>query len=160
MELLICALAALAAGIGTGMAGLSAATIMVPIMIVLCPSFAGETGAYHATAIALAADILQFLHNLYVGNDLCLFDSLQALILLDFHIVSSCICNLHYFSEKSPDDCDHHSGQQIGYFYFLSPHQIHTHTENQHVANQRQIIQRGSRHERPQKPRQSGNASL
>lgn len=31
---------------------------MVPILIVLCPSFAGETGAYHATAIALASDIL------------------------------------------------------------------------------------------------------
>ena len=48
MELLICALAALAAGIGTGLAGLSAATVMVPIMIVLCPSFVGETGAYHS----------------------------------------------------------------------------------------------------------------
>ena len=51
-------LAALAAGVGTGLAGLSAATVMVPILIVLCPSFAGETGAYHATAIALASDIL------------------------------------------------------------------------------------------------------
>lgn len=50
--------AALAAGIGTGLAGLSAATVMVPILIVLCPSFAGENGAYHATAIALASDIL------------------------------------------------------------------------------------------------------
>lgn len=50
--------AALGAGIGTGLAGLSAATVMVPILIVLCPSFAGETGAYHATAIALASDIL------------------------------------------------------------------------------------------------------
>lgn len=50
--------AALAAGIGTGLAGLSAATVMVPILIVLCPSFSGETGAYHATAIALASDIL------------------------------------------------------------------------------------------------------
>ncbi|MDO4740458.1 MAG: TSUP family transporter [Eubacteriales bacterium] len=58
MELLLCALAALAAGVGTGLAGLSAATVMVPVMIVLCPSFAGETGAYHATAIALASDIL------------------------------------------------------------------------------------------------------
>ena len=58
MELFLCALAALAAGVGTGLAGLSAATIMVPVMIVLCPSFAGETGAYHATAIALASDIL------------------------------------------------------------------------------------------------------
>ena len=58
MELLICALAALAAGVGTGLAGLSAATVMVPVMLVLCPSFASETGAYHATAIALASDIL------------------------------------------------------------------------------------------------------
>ena len=58
MELLLIVAAALAAGVGTGLAGLSAATVMVPVMIVLCPSFAGETGAYHATAIALAADIL------------------------------------------------------------------------------------------------------
>ena len=50
--------AALGAGIGTGLAGLSAATVMVPILIVLCPSFSGETGAYQATAIALASDIL------------------------------------------------------------------------------------------------------
>ena len=33
--------AALGAGVGTGLAGLSAATVMVPILIVLCPSFAG-----------------------------------------------------------------------------------------------------------------------
>ncbi len=46
------------AGVGTGLVGLSAATVMVPILIVLCPSFAGETGAYQATAIALASDIL------------------------------------------------------------------------------------------------------
>ena len=45
--------AALGAGIGTGLAGLSAATVMVPILIVLCPSFSGENGAYQATAIAL-----------------------------------------------------------------------------------------------------------
>ena len=51
-------IAALGAGVGTGLAGLSAATVMVPILIVLCPSFAGETGAYQATAIALASDIL------------------------------------------------------------------------------------------------------
>ena len=51
-------IASLGAGIGTGFAGLSAATVMVPILIVLCPSFSGETGAYQATAIALASDIL------------------------------------------------------------------------------------------------------
>ncbi|MCM1179645.1 MAG: sulfite exporter TauE/SafE family protein [Clostridium sp.] len=58
MEYIWYIIAALGAGIGTGLAGLSAATVMVPIFIVLCPSFAGETGAYHATAIALASDIL------------------------------------------------------------------------------------------------------
>ena len=58
MEYLWYIIAALGAGIGTGLAGLSAATIMVPMLIVLCPSFAGETGAYQATAIALASDIL------------------------------------------------------------------------------------------------------
>ena len=51
-------LASVGAGVGTGLAGLSAATVMVPMLIVLCPSFAGETGAYQATAIALASDIL------------------------------------------------------------------------------------------------------
>ncbi|MCM1135576.1 MAG: sulfite exporter TauE/SafE family protein [Clostridium sp.] len=58
MEYIWYIIAALGAGIGTGLAGLSAATVMVPILIVLCPSFAGETGAYHATAIALASDVL------------------------------------------------------------------------------------------------------
>ena len=51
-------MASLLAGVGTGLVGLSAATVMVPILIVLCPSFSGETGAYQATAIALASDIL------------------------------------------------------------------------------------------------------
>ena len=51
-------LAATLAGVGTGLVGLSAATAMVPVLIVLCPSFTGETGAYQATAIALASDIL------------------------------------------------------------------------------------------------------
>ena len=50
--------AAIGAGVGTGLVGLSAATVMAPILIVLCPSFAGETGAYQATAVALASDIL------------------------------------------------------------------------------------------------------
>ena len=51
-------IAALGAGVGTGLVGLSAATVMVPMLIVLCPSFYGETGAYQATAVALASDIL------------------------------------------------------------------------------------------------------
>lgn len=58
MEYVIVIIAAMLAGIGTGLVGLSAATAMVPILIVLCPTFQGEHGAYMATAIALASDIL------------------------------------------------------------------------------------------------------
>ncbi len=58
MEYFWYVIAAAGAGIGTGLAGLSAATVMVPLFIVLCPSFSGTYGAYQATAIALASDIL------------------------------------------------------------------------------------------------------
>ncbi|MBE5797658.1 MAG: hypothetical protein E7327_09840 [Clostridiales bacterium] len=58
MEYVIVALAAMLAGVGTGLVGLSAATAMVPLLIVLCPTFGGEHGAFMATAIALASDIL------------------------------------------------------------------------------------------------------
>lgn len=58
MEHIIVAIAALLAGVGTGLVGLSAATVMVPLLVVLCPTFGGEHGAYMATAIALASDIL------------------------------------------------------------------------------------------------------
>ena len=58
MEYFVVFLAAVLAGVGTGLAGLSAATAMVPLLIVLCPTFAGEHGAYMATAIARASDIL------------------------------------------------------------------------------------------------------
>ena len=57
MEYLWCIIASIGAGVGTGLAGLSAATVMVPILLVLCPSFAGANGAYQATAIALASDV-------------------------------------------------------------------------------------------------------
>lgn len=58
MEYIVIFIAAMLAGIGTGLVGLSAATAMVPLLIVLCPTFQGEHGAYMATAIALASDIL------------------------------------------------------------------------------------------------------
>lgn len=57
-EYIVVIFAAMLAGIGTGLVGLSAATAMVPLLIVLCPTFGGEHGAYMATAIALASDIL------------------------------------------------------------------------------------------------------
>lgn len=58
MEYIIVSIAAMLAGISTGLVGLSAATVMVPLLVVLCPSFQGATGAYMATAIALSSDIL------------------------------------------------------------------------------------------------------
>ena len=58
MEYLWYVIASLGAGIGTGLVGISAATVMVPIMIVLCPSFAGKMGVYQSTAIALMSDVL------------------------------------------------------------------------------------------------------
>ena len=58
MEWFLIIISAICAGIGTGFVGLSAATVMVPILIVLCPSFAGDTGVYQATAVALVSDIL------------------------------------------------------------------------------------------------------
>ncbi len=58
MEIFWYIIAALGGGISTGLAGLSNATIMVPILLVLCPSFRSEVGAYQATAIALASDVL------------------------------------------------------------------------------------------------------
>ena len=51
MEIFWIIVAALGGGIGTGLAGLSNATVMVPILLVLCPSFRNEVGAYQATAI-------------------------------------------------------------------------------------------------------------
>ncbi len=66
MEYLWYFIASSLAGISTGLAGLSAATIMVPIFIVLCPSFANNNGAYHATAIALASDIFGSLFTTFI----------------------------------------------------------------------------------------------
>ena len=50
--------ASVGAGVGTGLAGLSAATVIVPILIVLCPSFAEAGGVYRASAIRLASDVI------------------------------------------------------------------------------------------------------
>lgn len=59
MEYFWYVIAALGAGITTGLVGLSAAAVMVPILIVLCGStFGGDTGTFQAVAIALASDVL------------------------------------------------------------------------------------------------------
>lgn len=58
MEYFWYVVAALGAGVTTGLVGLSAAAVMVPILIVLCPSFGGDGGQFNAVAIALASDVL------------------------------------------------------------------------------------------------------
>ncbi len=58
MEYLVVVIASILAGIGTGLVGLSAATVMVPLLVVLCPTFQGTHGAFMAIAIALASDVL------------------------------------------------------------------------------------------------------
>ena len=50
--------AALLGGVGNGLAGISAATVLVPVLIVMCPAFSGEAGAFQATTLALTCDIL------------------------------------------------------------------------------------------------------
>lgn len=58
MEYFWYVVAALGAGVTTGLVGLSAAAVMVPILIVLCPTFAVDGGQFQAVAIALASDVL------------------------------------------------------------------------------------------------------
>ena len=58
MEYVVIIIAAMLAGISTGLVGLSAATVMVPLLVTFCPSFQGEHGAFMAIAIALASDVL------------------------------------------------------------------------------------------------------
>ena len=57
-EYIVVIIAALLAGVSTGLVGLSAATVMVPLLITFCPSFQGEHGVFMAIAIALASDVL------------------------------------------------------------------------------------------------------
>ena len=43
-EYIVVIIAALLAGVSTGLVGLSAATVMVPLLITFCPTFQGEHG--------------------------------------------------------------------------------------------------------------------
>jgi len=90
MEYLWYVLSALGAGIGTGFAGLSAATVMVPVLIVLCPSFSGEGGAYAATAVALASSIASSAVTTYIywkkGNI-----NLRRSMIMFICVVSMCV---------------------------------------------------------------------
>ena len=51
--IIVCIIAGLGAGIGTGLAGLSAAVVITPMLITFC-----GFSAYEAVGIALASDVL------------------------------------------------------------------------------------------------------
>jgi uncharacterized protein len=53
LEILVCLAAGIGAGVGTGFAGISAATVISPLLIVLL-----DIPAYQAVGIALASDVL------------------------------------------------------------------------------------------------------
>ena len=57
-EYIVVIIAALLAGVSTGLVGLSAATVMVPLLITFCPTFQEEHGVFMVIAIALASDVL------------------------------------------------------------------------------------------------------
>lgn len=90
MEYLWYIIASLGAGIGTGLVGISAATVMVPIMIVLCPSFAGKMGVYQSTAIALMSDVLGSAGTSYVYIKNKNIDIKRAMIMF-ICIITMCI---------------------------------------------------------------------
>ena len=82
---------------------------MVPILIVLCPSFSGENGAYQATAIALASDILgsavtTITYGQHNGNEF-LLSSLSvmddSLSLFAYPCYTGISGTLHYASNKN-----------------------------------------------------------
>lgn len=58
MEYLTIVLSSLISGCALGLSGLSNATVLVPVLIVLCPSFSTAGGTYAAITIALASDII------------------------------------------------------------------------------------------------------
>lgn len=90
MEYLWYIIASLGAGIGTGLVGISAATVMVPIMIVLCPSFAGKMGVYQSTAIALMSDVLGSAGTSYIYIKNKNIDIKRAMIMF-ICIITMCI---------------------------------------------------------------------
>lgn len=57
MEWLWIIFAAILGGVANGVAGVSAATIIVPMLIVFCPTFAGDAGAFQAITLSLTCDV-------------------------------------------------------------------------------------------------------
>ena len=53
VKLLVCVLAGLGAGVGTGLAGLSAAAVISPMLVTFL-----DFPSYEAVAISLASDVL------------------------------------------------------------------------------------------------------
>ena len=67
VELIVCIFAGLGAGLGTGLAGLSAAAVISPMLITFL-----KIPAYQAIGIALASDVLASAVSAYTYRKLCI----------------------------------------------------------------------------------------
>ena len=66
LKFIVCFIAGIGAGLGTGFAGMSAAAVISPMLI----TFLGLP-AYEAVGIALASDVLASAVSAYAGRKLC-----------------------------------------------------------------------------------------
>lgn len=91
-EIIIYIIAGLGAGVGTGLAGLSAAAIISPMLITFC-----GFDAYEAVGIALASDVLASAvsaytygknKNLDIKNGLVMLASVLVFTVVESHIAS------------------------------------------------------------------------
>lgn len=91
--ILICVIAGLGAGFGTGLAGLSAAAVISPMLITFC-----DFPAYEAVGIALASDVLASAVSAYIYGKNKNLDIKNGLIMLAsvlcFTMVGSYIASL------------------------------------------------------------------
>lgn len=91
--ILICVIAGLGAGFGTGLAGLSAAAVISPMLITFC-----DFPAYEAVGIALASDVLASAVSAYIygkNKNLDIKNGLVMLIsVLYFTMVGSYVASL------------------------------------------------------------------
>ncbi len=94
--LLVCAAAGIAAGVGTGFAGMSATTAIVPMLV----TFLGVPW-YEAVGIGLASDVLASAFSAYVYRKNGNMDLKQGLIMLASVLIMTVIGS--YFSQYMPN---------------------------------------------------------
>ena len=96
VKLLVCLIAGLGAGIGTGLAGLSAAAVISPMLI----SFLGVP-AYQAVGIALSSDVLASAISAYTYGKNKKLDIKNGLVMMESVLIFTMIGS--YLSKLVPN---------------------------------------------------------